>query len=94
MNTTFTNRVDKLRKSALKALPFFEGKYSKHYSPSIGFNIGNDFSRYDELIWINGEWMFIEYGSNQLISAHAIPLEELCQIVDDILEQQKKGLLQ
>ena len=86
MKHRFTKRVDKLRNDALDALsmtsPLCVG--AKGYD-TFGFFIKDDNCNYEQLIWLNGEWMFVD-RDGYLFPVYALNIEEFCSIIDGIVD--------
>lgn len=87
MKNKFVKKADKLRNECLEALDIFSPRCvpSTKRFPCIGFAIDDDCCKYEELIWLNHEWQFVD-GRGLLYSVHALPVEELCAIIDRIIE--------
>ena len=58
---------------------------SIHCFPASGFGIDDDCCKYEELIWLNGEWQLVA-TNGLLYSVYVLPIQELCGIVDRIIE--------
>ncbi len=89
MKNRFTKRADQLRTEALKALGSIFGGCCEvsEYHSCYGFHIDDEYCIYDELIWLNGMWELVEHGTGNLYSVYNEPLQNLCSIIDHILEK-------
>lgn len=85
----FIKKVDKLRNECLTAISdlYIESSPSIHDYDALGFTIDDPCCRWDEIIWLNGEWQLVEHGTNNLTYPHSLPLQELCSITDGIIEK-------
>ena len=80
-------KADKLRNECLEALDILSPRCraSIYSFPASGFAIEDDCSNFDELIWLNGEWQLVD-TRGLLYSVYSLPIEELCEIVDRIID--------
>ena len=87
MRNKFVKAADKLRNQCLDALDIISPMCigSKCYD-TYGFAIEDPCSRWYELILLEGVWQLVEAGTDNLAYAVSIPVEELCEIVDRIIE--------
>ena len=87
MKNKFAKKADELRNECLDELdimsPLCVG--SKCYD-TYGFAIEDKCSRWYELIWFQGGWQLVEYGTDNYAPARSIPVDELCEIIDRIIE--------
>lgn len=89
MKSRFIKRADKLRTDALYALgSIYAGRsVPSKYHEALGFNIEDEYCKYDEIIYLNGLWELVEHGTGNLFSVYNEPLQDLCVIIDAILEK-------
>ncbi len=89
MKNRFIKRVERLRNDALYALgSIYVGcSVPSIYHSALGFPIEDENCKYDEIIWINGLWELVEHGTGNLFSVYNENLQDLCMIIDKILEK-------
>lgn len=83
----FIKKSDKLRNECIIALSdkFFEAGKSK-YCSHLAFQLQSGrCDNYDEIVYMSGRWMLYDCNGH-LHSIYTLPLQSLCEMVDEILE--------
>ena len=89
MKNKYCKMADKLRTEALDALNRIYAVHSElneQYNV-LGFPIEDECCQFGFIIYLNGMWELVEHGSGNIHSVYSIPLQDLCEIVDRIIEK-------
>lgn len=89
MKNKYCKMADKLRTEALEALGRIytvHSELNEEYNV-LGFPIEDKCCQFGFIIYLNGMWELVERGSGNIYSVYSIPLQDLCEIVDRIIEK-------
>jgi len=83
----YYRKATELRKECLSELlsNYHRAQPSKFGYDAKGFANPDQCSKYEEIIYLYGRWVLIDGDSNQY-SVEVMPLEEFCELVDNILK--------
>lgn len=82
----FTREANDLRDRCLMELMsnIHRARPAKFGVDAMGFDNPNKCSKYEEIIYLNGRWTLVD-GVGLQYSVNAMPLEDICEMVDAII---------
>lgn len=82
----FVRMADELEQRCLSALlqNFHRARPAKFGVDAKGFDNPDKCSKYEEIIYLNGRWTLVD-GSGLQYSINVMPLEDICRMVDAII---------